>query len=118
MRKTKCITLTLLTTLAASLSGCNESEEIKHCVDKDGVVVDENECNNPVASTPHVNGTPFIAPHWYYGGGYTTPLVRGSRPIGGSYSPAPGKAYAPPSVGISRGGFGSAGKGVGVSAGE
>lgn len=124
LRRTKSITLTILTAIAAS--ACDETPkppppdpEVKHCVDENGVVQDEEKCNTspeshpmgpdggPISSHPSSGGGGHF--FWYYGGsgGVVSP---GGRVSGGSYSPSPGKAYSPPST-ITRGGFGSTGAG-------
>jgi hypothetical protein len=119
LRRTKEITLTILVAIAAA--ACEESkqpvdEELKHCVDADGVVQDESKCHDaPVQPPTGSDGGP--AHHsggggghffWYYGG-TRAPVAPGGRVSGGSHTPTPGKAYSPPS--ISKGGFGSTGKG-------
>lgn len=121
MRRSATITLTILTGIA--LAACDEpQEEIKHCVDENGVVQDEAVCADAGAEGPtgpidpqhpHVGSTHFF---WYYGGGYRAPLTPGTRVTGGSYTPSPGRVYSPPST-ITRGGFGSTGHGFGGESG-
>ena len=134
-KRTKSITLTILAAVAAT--ACDEKpaissdEDIKHCVDQDGVVQDESKCAG-VPDTHHDHDG--SAPHhagggghfWYYGGGRS--IAPGGRVTGGSYRPSPGRTYSPPSrapsfsggggkVGggsspsIGRGGFGGTGGG-------
>lgn len=127
LRKTKTITLTMLAAIAAA--ACEETkattEDIKHCVDENGVVQDESNC----ATVPEhdADGGPIDPQHphggghffWYYGG-FSSPQSPGTRVTsgtgGGSYTPSVGKSYSPPS--ISRGGFGATGAGHGAGAGE
>jgi len=102
MKHSKTINLIFINALAASILGCSSSEEVKHCVDENGVVIDESNCDQ---------GNPHYSPHfrWYYGGGL---FNRGSRVSGGGYHPLSGHSYSSPSHGsssITRGGFGSLG---------
>lgn len=120
LRKTRSITLTLLAAIAAAACDENQTatqENIKHCVDENGVVQDESNCANVPES--HDGGTPVDPQHphngghffWYYGG-VSSPRSPGTRITtgsGGSYTPSPGVKYSPPS--ISKGGFGSTGHG-------
>jgi len=109
-RKSKTVTLTILAAIAAT--ACDDPD-IKHCVDENGVVQDENNCNAPEGGAPVGTpppGAPVHIYHWYYGG-YSSPQSPGTRVTGGSYSPTPGKSYSTPS--ISRGGFGGTGEGFG-----
>jgi hypothetical protein len=115
LRRTKNISLIILTSIAAA--ACDETPppntDIKHCVDENGVVQDESNCQaipedagthdpqHPHSSSPHF--------FWYYGGGGGV-VSPGTRVTGGSFSPSPGKAYSPPST-ITRGGFGATGAG-------
>lgn len=110
MKKSKQINIVFLSALAISLlPACEEGGEVKHCVDETDKVVEEHNCTT-------TSGTPPIMPHyrWYYGG--NTILSPGTRVVGGSYTPAPGKSYSPPST-ISRGGFGATGGHVGSTGG-
>lgn len=112
----------MLAALAAA--ACDEQQtELKHCVDENGVVQDESNCTNQDGGTP-VSGNPTHPGStggghffWYYGGS-STPVTRGTRITGGSYTPSPGRSYSPPSVhgggsgpSIGRGGFGGTGAG-------
>jgi hypothetical protein len=102
LRKTRNITLTILGSIAAAACG----DDIKHCVDENGVVQDEENCEGPDdAGVMHQSRSGF---HWYYGG-YSSPQPRGTKVGGGSFTPSPGHAYSPPSIG--RGGFGQTGHG-------
>lgn len=103
----------------------NPNEDLKHCVDENGVVQDEEKCKDapeahpmgpdggPIASHPSSGGGGHF--FWYYGGTGGRTVSPGTRVGGGSYTPSPGKAYSPPSIG--RGGFGSTGAGHGSTGG-
>jgi hypothetical protein len=134
MKKSKLVALSLLA-IASLAMGCDDdqsNEEVKHCVNPDGVVVDESLCNGlgtedggVVQSTDDAGNVvyvprtyvygpnPIIFYRWYYGGGYTRPLMPGTRIITngngyGRFTPIVGHSYSSPSV-FSRGGFGSTG---------
>ncbi len=108
LKRSRNVTLTILTAIA--LAACDEqASEIKHCVDENGVVQEESNCN-PTAPDGGVNSTYHPGFRWYYGG-YSSPQSPGTRVGGGSYEPAPNVHYSPPS--ISRGGFGATGEGFG-----
>lgn len=119
-KRTKEITLLILTAVAATAcdekSAADSNEDIKHCVDKDGVVQDESKCAN-VPDPPHDHDG--SAPHhagggghggffWYYGGGRS--ISPGGRVTGGSYKPSVGRTYSPPSRAPSFSGGGGGGK--------
>ena len=122
MKRSKIVVLTILVSIAAM--ACDEphsNEEIKHCVDQEGIVQDEAKCAAaPVSANPTTvinNGSPSpIIPYfWYYGGGYRSPVSPGTRVMGGSFAPSPGRSYSSPSTysapsTVSRGGFGSTGR--------
>ena len=118
LRRTKEITLVILAAIAAA--ACEESkqaeEDLKHCVDENGVVQDESKCHDAPVQPPtgsdggpahHSGGGGGHGFFWYYGG-TRAPVSPGGKVTGGSYAPSPGKSYAPPS--ISKGGFGGTGK--------
>ena len=120
LRRTKNISLVMLAAIAAT--ACDESkteapnptDDLKHCVDENGVVQDEEKCKDAPLNPPtgsdggpaHHSGGGGGHFFWYYGGTHTAP---GGRVGGGSYAPTPGKSYSPPSIG--RGGFGATGAG-------
>lgn len=105
MKRSKKIDLTILTLLAASFgTACANDPEMKHCVDQNGVVVDESQCANQAVG----HGGAIMPFRWYYGGGLFTP---GARVSGGSFTPSAGHVYSAPST-VSRGGFGSIGRGT------
>lgn len=112
LKRSRNVTLTILSAIA--LAACDEqASDIKHCVDENGVVQDESNCN-PTA--PDGGSNPVYHPgfRWYYGGtgGVWSP---GTRVSGGSYTPAPHINYSPPSIG--RGGFGGTGESFGGGGG-
>ncbi len=133
-RRTKNITLVMLAAIAAT--ACDETktdvpnpnEDVKHCVDENGVVQDEEKCKDAPLHPPtgsdggpaHHSGGGGGHFFWYYGGTHTAP---GGRVGGGSYAPSVGKTYSPPSSrggsspSIGRGGFGSTGAGHGSTGG-
>lgn len=133
MRKSRCVTLTILAAFAAS--ACDDSVgDVKHCVDENGVVQAEALCDPPdggdsdaSVQTPvydehgvvtHYVYVPRTHFHWYYmSGGGSRIYSPGSRVSGGSYTPSVGRSYSPPSS-ISRGGFGGTGHGFGGGSGE
>jgi hypothetical protein len=111
LKRSKNVTLTILTAIA--LAACDD-QDIKHCVDENGVVQDETTCN-PTTDDGGVNPTYHPGFRWYYGGTRST-WTPGTRVSGGSYTPTPHVDYSPPSIG--RGGFGATGEGFGAGAGE
>ncbi len=92
MRKSKEVPLTLLATLALMASGCNR--ETRNCVDAQGRIVPNGNC-----STSRTGAGGY---HYIYGGASGGRI--GDTVVGGRSTP---------SSGISRGGFGHAGGGVG-----
>lgn len=125
MKKSKVVTLGLLAATALVVMACDDqpAQEIRHCVNEQGVVVDESLCaplddpdagdggytvadddaGNPiVVPRQQSSGVPvFLFYHWYYGGGYARPLVPGTRIIVngsgyGSWRPSPGRVYTSP----------------------
>jgi len=132
MKKSKVITLGILALTAISCNENSDNTEVKHCVDNDGVVMDESVCNVSddagATSSFDENGNPIIIPrfgaphvyyHWYYGGGYYHPLTPGTRIIvsPGGFRPSIGHVYSSPST-FSRGGFGTTGHSFSGGAGE
>lgn len=117
LRRTTGITITMLAALAAA--ACDETQaELKHCVDENGVVQDESNCANLDGGAPdpqHPGTTGGGHFFWYYGGS-STPVARGTRVSGGSYTPSTGHSYSPPST-IGRGGFGGTGETFGGGGG-
>lgn len=96
--KSKNIMLGLLLVAAGACPGCGGNQDYKRCVDKNGVVLSDEECHE---RHPRYLGHHS---HWYYGG---SGLLRGETVRGGSYTASSGMHYGTPSSGhISRGGFG------------
>lgn len=126
MKRSKAVYLFILPAIA--LMACEDTpsatparDEVKHCVDENGSVVEELNCDIDAAapeqkdaSAPHT--TTVYRYRWYYGGNMV--LSPGTRVSGGSFEPSIGRSYSSPST-ISRGGFGGIGRGgVSVGAGE
>lgn len=120
------VPLTILTAIAAAAcNDANQEQGFQHCVDENGVVVDESNCSDAGAARLDSQGNPV--PHsgfiWYYGGTRFSP---GVRVYGGGYSPrvttiysSPGGHFTTgPTVGVGRGGFGGAGIGHAGGGGE
>lgn len=132
LRRSKNVSLVLLAAIAAAACDENKAqEEIKHCVDENGVVQEDSKCHDAPVQPPTGSDGGQPAPHsggggghffWYYGG-TRTPVAPGGRVGGGSYAPSPGRTYSSPSSGggsrggstsspsIGRGGFGGTGAG-------
>lgn len=102
MRSKDVVLTTTLVAAAAIASGCSRPDE-KRCVDINGMVVRDEECQR---ENDQSFGTAGPAPRyrWYYGG----VGAMGAAVSGGSYAPSPGRSYVPSSR-VSRGGFGSSG---------
>lgn len=134
--KSKIVGLTLLSSLALGIAGCDDpKQEVQRCVDQNNVVIDEQQCETADhLKAQYANGqVPTPIPYWWYyhwifggNGGYT----RGSVIYGGSMRPSIGFTSVRSTVivnnggrmpsassGISRGGFGSIGSGYGSSGG-
>lgn len=117
MKSSKSVQVTALTAIAALIvTACGGNSNVQHCVDDQGVVVDDAKCAD-------AGNHGF---RWYY---VPRLFSIGSRVSGGSYSRSPGVSYTPrasagsssslfggssKSSTVSRGGFGSTGKGVSV----
>jgi len=138
-RRTKNISLVMVAAIAAAAcdenqtqtANPNPNEDLKHCVDENGVVQPEENCKDspadhpmgpdggPIASHPSSGGGGHF--FWYYGGTGGRTVSPGTRVSGGSYTPSVGRSYSPPSSyspSIGRGGFGATGAGHGAGAGE
>src|SRR5258708_22303266 len=113
MKKSKIITLGILALTAIACDDNNNTEEVRHCLDADGVVVDESLCasdDGGVSSNP-LNHSVIIH-RWYYGGSRVyTPGTRIIINSGGGWAPSPGHSYSTPST-IGKGGFGATGHGA------
>jgi hypothetical protein len=117
MKQSTTLNLIFINVLAASILAvsCADNSENQQCVDEEGKVVNDNNCNQ---NNPHYR--------WYYGGGL---FNHGSHVSGGRYVPLVGHSYTTPSQrstgssfwggsshgtstpSVSRGGFGSSGHG-------
>jgi hypothetical protein len=96
MRKSKQVPLTLLAALALTAIGCKDTPETRNCVDAQGRIVPETNCQ---ATYPG-------SYHYIYGG--SSGGHYGDAVVGGSTTPSS----------VSRGGFGSsAGEGGGGEGG-
>ena len=115
MRRSLKIRIAFMSAFALiAIEGCGDGV-LEHCVDENGIVVDDSLCEK-TGSLPASPGGHVPYYHWWYGG-HTAP---GTRISGGSYTPPAirGGGSIPRSSTI-RGGFGSPGgmgHGVGVGA--
>ncbi len=117
MKKSQSVPAVLLASVAATIiaSGCRAPvKEVRRCVDANGVVLDDKECDTTTSGTRHYGG--HVYPHWVYGGSGGNTI--GSRAMGFRSTPSDG-AHVVSSSGrtISRGGFGSSSSGRGFSFG-
>lgn len=135
MRKTKLITLGIL---AATAIACDDPPgDVKHCVNEDGVVVDESLCQPideggaglttddagvPIVVHPGSGGMMgrFLFYRWYYGG-FSRPMPMGTRIITGgngygTFRPDVSHSYSSPSN-FGKGGFGGVGRGFSAGGG-
>ena len=96
MRKSKEVPLTLLAAAAMlSMTGCRD-DETRNCVDAQGHIVPDTNCQ-----APHSSGS-YVPYHFIYGGSSGGHI--GDTVFGGSTTPGSG---------VSRGGFGHGGEGGG-----
>jgi hypothetical protein len=141
MKKSKLVSLGLLTAVSLAVIACDDeqqppqNEEVKHCLNSDGLVVDESNCvvddkdaglvqatddAGNVIYVPQTyyhgggGGGPVIFYRWYYGGSSRV-VTPGTRLIingngYGRFTPSPGHSYSTPST-FGRGGFGATGRG-------
>ena len=93
--KSKDISLGLLIFVAGTCFSC-DSTDIKRCVDKNDLVVEDDKC----AGVPASGWSPGLPYHWYYGGNG----FMGQKASGGYPHPASGVSYG--THGSSKGGFG------------
>lgn len=111
-RKSLAVVLGLVPTLA--VAGCDD-DQIVHCVDQNGVVVDSAFCSAPTGGGVHVHGGGFVYHHVYHPTFHPVgvPIVSG-----GSLTPLPGRAVTTHAIAASRGGgFGSTGARFGMGGG-
>ncbi len=94
MRKSSDVPLTLLAALALFATGCHDIPESRNCVDAQGRIVPDTNCQT------HSSGGAF---RYLYGGRSGGRI--GDTVVGGSGTPS--------ESGVSRGGFGHAGGGDG-----
>ena len=103
MKRSHIVRLTLVSSIAAALTGCRE-KPTRYCVDAGNTVVDERQCEDKShAASGHVSH------HWFYGGarGYV-PL--GTRLSGGSATEPSGGFSSRTSSATARGVIGGAGE--------
>ena len=109
MRRSKDVSLTLLTALALSSTACdNRPIEVRNCVDAQGRIVPDPDCRQHSSG----GGGGY---HYIYGG--TSGGHDGDTVVGGSAEPEAGAKVVSGEEGVARGGFGHAG-GEGEGAGE
>ncbi len=95
-KKSQRVSLGLVVFVAGSLAACGPTD-YRRCVDRDGRVVDDEQC----ASQARPGGIGYYGPYrWYYGG---RGLRMGETVSGGSFTPQAGTSYHSSTV---RGGFG------------
>ena len=97
MRKSAAVPLTLLAALAALSTGCHNTPEARHCVDAQGRIVPDANCE---AHSGGGSGS-FLAYHYLYGGASGGRV--GDQVVGGKSTPS--------ESGVSRGGVGHGGGG-------
>ena len=98
MRKSTAVPLTLLAALAAFATGCHDTPESRNCVDAQGRIVPDSNCN-----TQSHGGAGGLGYHYIYGGSSGGRV--GDAVVGGSATPG--------ESGVSRGGLGGHGGGDG-----
>src|SRR5580692_5279063 len=94
MRKSSDVPLTLLAALALFTTGCHDRHESRNCVDAQGRIVPDSNCQ------AHAPGMSY---HYIYGGASGGRV--GDAVVGGSTTPSESD--------VSRGGFGHGGGGEG-----
>ena len=116
-RSSRAVTLGLLIAVAATAACDDGSEQILHCVDQNGVVVDSALCNpQPATGTTvvHHHGGGFIYHHVYHDTFHPVGVVV----TGGSPTPLPGRSVVHHAHFSARsGGFGSTGMRFGMGGG-
>jgi hypothetical protein len=91
MRKSRDVSITLLAALALLTTGCQDTPESRNCVDAQGRIVPDRDCET------HAPGVPY---HYIYGG--SSGGHEGDTVVGGS-------ATSSSEAGVARGGFGHGG---------
>jgi hypothetical protein len=110
MRRSKDVSLTLLTALALSTTACdNHPVEVRNCVDTQGHIVPDFDCQEHSSSG---GGGGY---HYIYGG--ASGGRNGDTVVGGSAEQEAGAKVVSGEEGIARGGFGHAGGGEGEGEG-
>jgi hypothetical protein len=111
MRRSKDVSLTLLTALALSSTACdNRPIEVRNCVDAQGRIVPDPNCRQHSSG----GGGGY---HYIYGG--TSGGHDGDTVVGGSAEPEAGAKVVSGEEGVARGGLGHAGgEGEGGGGGE
>jgi len=98
MKKSKSVPVVLVTTIAAiALTGCSNERQVRRCVDDQGNVLPDIQCND---TSTYTRRTGFY-PHWVYGGS----LSRG-RVTGGSRTASSSADIVNSSGSVVRRGFG------------
>lgn len=115
MRRAPFIALGLVQAVAAAAlaAGCGSptpavTRDWENCADRDGRVVNDQQCQQEQSSIGRVGYVPFY--HWYYTRG-VQPLPIGQPTMGGSLMRPAGSTPVHPSAfpNVTRGGFGSTG---------
>ena len=110
MRRSKDVSLTLLTALALSPTACdNRPVEVRNCIDAQGHIVPDSNCQQ------HSGGASGGGAHFIYGGSSGGRV--GDTVVGGSAEPEAGAHVVSGEEGVARGGFGHGG-GEGEGGGE
>jgi len=99
MRKSAAVPLTVLAAVAAFATGCHHTAESRRCVDAQGRIVPDTNCENHSGT----GAAAFLAYHYLYGGSSGGHI--GDAVVGGHSTPS--------ESGVSRGGFGHGGGGEG-----
>lgn len=100
--------LGVLSTAAMLACGGDARTQTKHCADKNGIIVSQEECEKEEDRRRHAGSGYMPLYHWFYlpGRTYYAPGTNVSSIQGASREPIPGKSISTPR----RGGFGSTGR--------
>jgi hypothetical protein len=97
MKKSKAVPATLVASIAAIVvAGCGNSTQVRRCVDNQGNLLPDSQCNN---TTTHRTGGFY--PHWVYGG-----ALSGRRVTGYSNTPSSSHDIVNSNGSVVRRGFG------------
>jgi len=100
MKKSKAVPATLVASIAAIVvAGCGNSTQVRRCVDDQGNVLPDSQCQN-TSTTTYRRSSGFY-PHWVYGGS-----VSGRRVTGYSTTPSSSHDIVNSSGSVIRRGFG------------